>query len=843
MFHKGKTNDRKRKASSNEKDDNASTMTCHLTSDILPIKARKINSNLAAYEKQLKMHTLENDYLLNTSRDNMITLFIRNGIESFSHDNLGMAENMFWGSLALAIQTNQQFLLYQLKKSGSHENIHQYISEVPSTPIANEIRYICNHTNTAASSSNKQEDQHVAINSTLRHGKLLSPPSDISYDEGFCTVSRTPIELRCLTNTKELEVAVILFNLGQVHLKTENHSLALQFFEMAFDSCYNCCKTGLVQISHTCHANSHSTETSIQYSQEFEDVRFRIVQAKAYCCYRLSYYVAAIENLESSLHYVGDNKYYQASTRNSIAVAILAASSSSNKKGMMTSNATKVMLTTKVLPLFHESLRLYESLLKDSSDQRACNALREIATVLNNTGRSYYANGQLDRAVATFERALKARRLPESQCNQMDLIVTICNLGQVYHQIGRLDDARILYQEFLDFATESEQSSNNNPGNRSRCDPADVAVIALHMSYIHLDNEQLQEARSFLEMSLTFNRIANDSTTKLEIASILNKLASVCYKLDDRATSLKYLQEGLMVEESIYGQYHSNVLVTVLNIAQICRDMNNYSEAFRYYDAARNIHCKLHEDQQQQQNSHGNAKQVHVLALSSILFSMALMKSKMKSYSIAFEYYQEALYLQRQHYGDDADHPDIASTLNSAGIVLFHWGKLRLAQHYIEESLAMRKKLFGWYHHDTAINLYNLGTLHKELGNDTLAARYYKETLNVECQTMNKTSRDVIQTLQQLGLLYQQRGELNESLIYFNQALVLERLRSDDDLSVAKLLNLIGNIHLQRGDVRAMMDCFVEATKIFKKHNAALEISGYNFYAISKLHPECAEAA
>lgn len=171
---------------------------------------------------------------------------------------------------------------------------------------------------------------------------------------------------------------------------------------------------------------------------------------------------------------------------------------------------------------------------------------------------------------------------------------------------------------------------------------------------------------------------------------------------------------------------------------------------------------------------------------------------------------------------------------------------MHLAQQYFEQSLIMQKKLFGWHHPDVAINLYNLATLHMELGNDVVVTNLYKETLKVECHTMGKNSRDVVQTLQHLGLIYQQRGELNESLFYFGQTLDIEQSRTKDaksDIAIAKILNLIGNIHLQRGHVQEMMECFVEATRIYTKHKTSLEISGYNFYGISKLHPECAEVA
>lgn len=637
MFHVQKPNNRKRKASCIENESNATMKECCYMQDDLLItkKADGINSDLS---------TLVND-------DAMIIFYIQNGIEYFSQGNLVLADDMFWKSLAIALKSCfQQRALHNLKKTTCpQKKVQQNIPKFAITPIANEKQDTCKKQSTVLFPIDRKQGHH--------HEKLLTPHVDTLYDEGFCNDSKYPMQLNYLTNnTKLIEIAVILYNLGQIHLKKEHYSQALKFFHMSFESCYN----------------SEPKDEKKGYSiADFEELYYKILQAKAYCCYRKGYYVEAIAYLEISLKHIDNNKYYQASTKNSIAVAMLADSSSINQNTIELTCSCG-LVTTKIFSLFHESLQIYESVI--GSDKNNTNEERkiqlEISTVFNNIGRAYYSNGELDKAITSFERALQIRRLPENKCNQTDLVVTICNLGQVYHQIDQLDDAMILYQEFLEYAIMSEQLNNNiNHYGTGICfNSSDDAVIALHMASIHLDNGKLQDARTFLETSLSFYRLTRNFMKSLEVASVLNKLASVCYKLNDSEASLRYLQEGLLVEQEIYSRYHSNVLVTILNIAQIYRDMNNYSEAFHYYNIARDIQTKIGANQNQT-NSREKSIQSNLLALSSILFSMALMKSKKKSYPLAFQYYQEALCLQRQHYGFDFDHHEISSTLNSTGFV------------------------------------------------------------------------------------------------------------------------------------------------------------------------------
>ena len=83
---------------------------------------------------------------------------------------------------------------------------------------------------------------------------------------------------------------------------------------------------------------------------------------------------------------------------------------------------------------------------------------------------------------------------------------------------------------------------------------------------------------------------------------------------------------------------------------------------------------------------------------------------------------------------------------------------------------------------------------------------------------------------------------------------------------MARILNKMGNIYLQKADTSNMMKCFAEATRIFdalnheheqdtstprsdigidvdENANTELNIIGYNFYSLSIKHPESAAAA
>ena len=227
------------------------------------------------------------------------------------------------------------------------------------------------------------------------------------------------------------------------------------------------------------------------------------------------------------------------------------------------------------------------------------------------------------------------------------------------------------------------------------------------------------------------------------------------------------------------------------------------------------------------------------------LSSIGLVQYHLKQYEEAFESYQEALRLRREHFGTD-DTPDIASTLNSIGLVLFKQKMFDLARNCFSESLRIRTKLLGPDHKDVAILWYNIATIYFETGNDDLAIKMYKETLRVERAALGPSHPDVVLTLQHIGQVLQQVGNLPDALKYFQEALDIEKMLNRDGVSVAKILNLIGNIHLQEGKVEPMMESFTEASRLLERSGnsgESLVIAGYNFYGISKIHPKCAPVA
>ena len=106
---------------------------------------------------------------------------------------------------------------------------------------------------------------------------------------------------------------------------------------------------------------------------------------------------------------------------------------------------------------------------------------------------------------------------------------------------------------------------------------------------------------------------------------------------------------------------------------------------------------------------------------------------------------------------------------------------------------------------------------------------------------------DVVLTLQHLGQVHQQLGQIEEALKYFNEALDIEKSRSNPKHSIlGRILNLLGNVYLQLGQTKKMMDCYTDASRIYDANHQSEEtlvIAGYNFYGLSRTNPPSAPVA
>jgi tetratricopeptide (TPR) repeat protein len=541
-----------------------------------------------------------------------------------------------------------------------------------------------------------------------------------------------------------------------------------------------------------------------QSNQSSVNVVFKILHNLGHCCYKIGSHDDAMPYYQRALSMAIQHKLHDtdlAASLNCVGVLLFLRQSKEQED------------TEKAMEMLQRSLAIYRT-----SKVTDC---REIATVLNNIGRVHYLWSEYEEALSVYEEALQIRRQLLGS-DSIDVAATIYNTGQTYHQLGRLDEAMPFYEDFLNLIARSCLGY----------DTRDVAIVYMCIAEIHHQRSQHALALLVFKKALDIAR-ASLGGCHSEVASTLNNLGNLCYEMQDYSAAMKYYVEGLEIEELILSPNHPHIITTLTNIAGLYKHQGHFSKALSTY---RRIY-----DMQLETFGKDNLMEVAVT-----LSSMGLMQYNLRSYDNAFESYQEALRVRRDHYGSENENADVASTLNSLGLVLFKQEVFETAKDCFMESLRIRQNILGPNHRDVAILWYNIATIFFAAGEEDVAVKYYKETLRVERAALGPYHEDVAFTLQHVGQVFQQLGNLDEALQYFNQALVIERKGKDNMKAIRNILNLIGNVHLQQGDVVQMMKYYIEASRIYEtdqQYGEGLVIVGYKFYLLSKLHPPCAPLA
>jgi tetratricopeptide (TPR) repeat protein len=254
--------------------------------------------------------------------------------------------------------------------------------------------------------------------------------------------------------------------------------------------------------------------------------------------------------------------------------------------------------------------------------------------------------------------------------------------------------------------------------------------------------------------------------------------------------------------------------------------------------------------------------------VASTLNTIGLIHDQKGDTCVSLHYLQDALMMRRrlmlkaENEREECDQRslDVAATLVYIGTILYRKSLFPVAIELYTESLAIRQKILGKDHRDTAFVMYNIALVHQQRGDYEQSIEFYTETLRIEKIVLGERHKDVCMTLFKLGEAKKAAGKLPEALECFEESLEIERnlsnnpsqvvgrrsqLSGPDPATMARTLTEIGNIHLAQGDVVPMMDAFNEASRLYRAaglspHNVV--VSGH-LYALEFSFPEAAPAA
>src|SRR5450755_2576671 len=130
-------------------------------------------------------------------------------------------------------------------------------------------------------------------------------------------------------------------------------------------------------------------------------------------------------------------------------------------------------------------------------------------------------------------------------------------------------------------------------------------------------------------------------------------------------------------------------------------------------------------------------------------------------YGQAEPLFQSALAIREKVLGPE--HPDTATSLNNLAWLYREQGQHEQAEPLYQRALAIREKVLGPEHPDTAISLGNLASLYQDQGKYQQAEPLYQRALAIREQRLGPDHPRTATTLYGLAFLYQSQGKYQQA--------------------------------------------------------------------------------
>jgi len=263
---------------------------------------------------------------------------------------------------------------------------------------------------------------------------------------------------------------------------------------------------------------------------------------------------------------------------------------------------------------FEEAIKVYKKCLDDLSipeeDKIGFNIL---------VGNCYYFLSKLNQAEKHFKESLKILKRAENKITKLPAkSAALGNLGNIYHNLGKPDEALEYYQQALDINRKLgyEQSTAHNLNNIGtlynelgkqeealKCqeealeiskkfqDEQAIANSLTNISIIYTDSGKSEEALKFFQEGLEINK-----KLKYEegIANVFNNIGLVYSNLKETDQALNYYQKALNINKKI--GYKEGIATNLGNIGLIYITLGKSEEARKYYQEA--LEVFIHMDAQ-----------------------------------------------------------------------------------------------------------------------------------------------------------------------------------------------------------------------------------------------------
>ncbi|MFM7219328.1 MAG: tetratricopeptide repeat protein [Nodosilinea sp.] len=414
-------------------------------------------------------------------------------------------------------------------------------------------------------------------------------------------------------------------------------------------------------------------------------------------------------------------------------------------------------------PLYQRTLAITEQ-ARGSDHPDTARSLDYLALLYQLQGRYSEAEPFYQRALAIREKALGP--------DHPDTAESLNGLAVVYTKMGRYAEAEPLYQRAL--AIREKALGPNHP---------DTAKSLNGLASGYSSQGRYSEAEPLYRRALAIREKALGPDHP-DTAESLNRLASVYADMGRYTEAEPLYQRALAIREKALGLEHPDTAQSLNGLAVVYQYLGRYTEAETLYQRALAIREKVlgleHLDTTQPLN---NLVRLYESQdrYAQALNNLAVLYTDMGRYVEAEPLYQKALAIREKVLGPD--HPDTADSLNYLANFYASQGRYSQAEPLYQRALAIREKALGPDHPSTASSLNNLAFLYQSQGRYSQAEPLYQRALTIKEKALGPDHPDTAGILNNLAVLYASQGRYSEAVASLSQGLTVEERNLDLNLA------------------------------------------------------------
>ena len=311
-------------------------------------------------------------------------------------------------------------------------------------------------------------------------------------------------------------------------------------------------------------------------------------------------------------------------------------------------------------------------------------------------------------------------------------------------------------------------------------------------------------------------------------ARILSLSGSVYYYGIGKHNQAKvFIEEGLMIEKTIFGEEHASVATSYGNLGSVYNSIGEYNQAKELYEKALMIEKKIFgEEHASVAASYGNMGNVYY---------------RMEEYTQATKLHEKAMMIRKKIFGEE--HASVATSYGNLGNVYHSIGEYNQATELHEKALMIRKKIFGEEHASVATSYGNLGNVYYSIGEYNQAKELYEKALMILKKIFGEEHEHVATCYGNLGNVYDSIGECNQAKELHEKAMmILKKIFGEEHKHVATCYGNLGNVYDSIGECNQAKELHEKALmidkKIFGEEHASVATSygnlGSMYYRIGK---------